>query len=54
MGWTYDYLLEGIGWATVQKMMIDAPRYIIPKDGDENRVLDTDEDIEKFVNSFNF
>lgn len=24
-GWTLDYLLHGIAWATVQRMLIDAP-----------------------------
>lgn len=26
-GWTWDYLLWGLPWVTIQKMMIDAPGY---------------------------
>lgn len=26
-GWSYNYLLWGISWANVQRMLIDAPFY---------------------------
>lgn len=32
--WTYDYLLHGIPWGTVQRMLIDAPRYDTEGSGD--------------------
>jgi len=27
MGWTWDYLNNGIPWAVVQRIMFDAPSY---------------------------
>lgn len=52
-GWTYDYLLHGIAWSTVQKMMLDAPSYRSEKDDDSNVVLtdDKSEEIAKYLNS---
>ena len=26
-GWTYDYLMNGVAWGLVERMMIDAPSY---------------------------
>jgi len=35
-GWTYDYLLWGIPWPIVQRMLIDAPSYESKK-GDSDK-----------------
>lgn len=52
-GWTYDYLMEGIGWLTVQKMMADAPSYEF-EDDDKGKTIDlrdaTEEELEKYLN----
>lgn|GEM_PF-798665 len=39
--WTWDYLLWGLPWATVQKMMIDAPGYEFEdaENGDDEKTL---------------
>ena len=34
-GWTYDYLLHGVAWSIVQRMMIDAPNYNSEKEEKE-------------------
>lgn len=56
-GWTYEYLLEGIGWLTVQKMMSDAPFYEYDK-GEEAKNIDlreaTEEELEKYLNEISF
>lgn len=26
-GWTYDYLMNGVAWGLVERMMVDAPSY---------------------------
>lgn len=36
MGWTWDYLLWGVKWHIVQKMLIDAPNYKYKKSEDES------------------
>ena len=53
--WTYDYLLHGIGWATLQKMIMDAPNYDYEKEDEKNIVLDDNnaDDIINYVNSLN-
>lgn len=52
-GWTYDYLLNGISWALVEKMMMDAPSYD-SGDGDTERYMDaTDGDAENIMNYIN-
>lgn len=54
MGWTYDYLKEGIAWALVQKMMMDAPSFDSSSDGEvQNIELDKEnaDDIMNYVNS---
>lgn len=38
-GWTYDYLLRGIAWGLVQRMMVDAPGYDYNAD-DDDTVID--------------
>ncbi len=52
-GWTYDYLLHGIAWSLVQRMMIDAPTYDM--DADDTVELDLNlengEQIMNYVNS---
>jgi len=52
-GWTYDYLLHGIGWPTVQKMMIDAPSFDIEDDSHEVIELSesNEQQILNYVNS---
>ena len=34
-GWTWEYLLWGVRWNYVQKMMIDAPGYEFENDEDD-------------------
>ena len=45
--WTWDYLHHGIGWATVQRMMVDQPSYNFDerKRGGVHVALTTDEGI---------
>lgn len=53
-GWTYDYLLHGIAWSLVQRMMIDAPSYDMDADGDTVEIdlnAENGEQIMNFVNS---
>lgn len=53
MGWTWDYLHEGIAWALVQKMMADAPSYDTSDKGARSIELDKEnaDDIMNYVNS---
>lgn len=56
-GWTYDYLLEGIGWLTVQKMMADAPSYEHESDNESKRVDLTEatpEELEKYLDEISY
>lgn len=56
-GWTYDYLLEGIGWLTVQKMMADAPSYEHESDDGSKRVDLTEatpEELEKYLDEISY
>ena len=52
-GWTYDYLMHGIPWAVVERMMIDAPSYDMDSKDEEIIQLTTEngEDIMNYVNS---
>lgn len=53
-GWTYDYLLHGIAWSLVQRMMIDAPSYDMNDDGGNVEMElneNNSEQIMNFVNS---
>ena len=55
-GWTYDYLVNGIAWSLVQRMMLDAPNYDVDANNgnnDEDIVLtkSNSEDIMKYVNN---
>ena len=52
-GWTYDYLLHGIAWSVVQRMMIDAPSYDMDDGGTETIELteSNSEQIMNYVNS---
>lgn len=56
-GWTLDYLLHGIPWGTVQRMLIDAPRVEDEdtKKEDTEIVLTDDnaDEVMKIINSFN-
>lgn len=52
-GWTYDYLLNGIAWSTVQKMMVDAPGFDADKDADVQNVQLTNENSESILNYIN-
>ena len=52
-GWTYDYLLNGIAWGLVQRMMIDAPGYDYEGDnGDDSLYLteDNGDDVLRYLN----
>ena len=54
MGWTYRYLTEGISWALVQKMMMDAPSYDSESSGETeivNLEKENANDIMNYVNS---
>ncbi len=53
-GWTYDYLLHGIPWSVVQRMMIDAPSYDFDNDNTAEEIElteDNNQQIMNFVNS---
>ena len=50
-GWTYDYLVNGIAWALVQRMMMDAPSYDFDAKDDEIVLTDKNaEAIKDYVN----
>lgn len=57
-GWTLDYLLHGIPWGTVQRMLIDAPGV---EDDEDTKKEDTEivltddnaDEVMKIINSFN-
>ena len=56
-GWTLDYLLHGIPWGTVQRMLIDAPG-VEDEDttkGDTEIVLTDDnaDEVMKLINRLN-
>ena len=56
-GWTLDYLLHGIPWGTVQRMLIDAPG-VEDEDTTKNdtEIVLTDDnadEVMKIINSFN-
>ena len=52
-GWTYEYLLHGVAWAQVQRMMVDAPGY--DPDGKKQRHIKLSQDnaqsIANYVNN---
>ena len=51
-GWTYDYLLHGIAWSVVQRMMIDAPSYDLDNGVEEIKLTENNgEQILNYVNS---
>lgn len=50
-GWTYDYLVNGIAWGLVQRMMIDAPNY--ESEGNDDEIELTEENGEKIMNYIN-
>ena len=50
-GWTYDYLVNGIAWGLVQRMMIDAPSYDIEIDDEIELTENNSENIMNYVNS---
>lgn len=52
-GWEYDYLIRGVSWATVVRMLIDAPTEVDKEDEEEEIIL-TDESaqsIAAYINS---
>ncbi len=51
-GWTYDYLLHGIPWSVVQRMMIDAPGYDLD-DGKETEIQLSEDNSEQIMNYIN-
>jgi hypothetical protein len=54
MGWTWDYLHNGISWAVVQRIMLDAPSYGKKEEQDEDTIRVTKENTEsiaKYINS---
>lgn len=51
-GWSLDYLLNGIAWSAVNRMMLDAPRYDVHNDSDEIQLTDNNsKDIMNYVNN---
>ena len=52
-GWTYDYLVNGIAWSLVQRMMLDAPSYDVDANDDEEIVLteSNSENVMNYINS---
>lgn len=56
-GWTLDYLLHGIPWGTVQRMLIDAPgvedEYTKKEDTEIVLTDDNADEVMKIINSFN-
>jgi hypothetical protein len=52
-GWTLDYLINGIAWSVVQRMMIDSPSYDTNTGEDEEIALteNNTEDIMNYVNN---
>lgn len=51
-GWSLDYLLHGIPWAIVKRMMVDAPAYD-PDGGKDDEVKLTSENQEQILNYVN-
>lgn len=55
-GWTLDYVLWGIDWRIVQRMMIDAPVYSSDDEKVKEKEIDlteqTAEDIEAMLQKF--
>lgn len=50
--WTYDYLLWGISWSTVMKMLSDGPRYDSDEKGEPIELTeDNAEEIIEMLNS---
>ena len=52
-GWEYDYLVRGVSWSTVVRMLIDAPA-TVDKDEEDEEITLTDENSEAiaaFINS---
>lgn len=41
-GWEYDYLVRGVSWATVVRMLIDAPATVDKDEEDEEITLTND------------
>ncbi|GHT09162.1 hypothetical protein FACS189432_05050 [Bacteroidia bacterium] len=51
-GWTYDYLVNGISWALVKRMMLDAPSYDLDGKDDEKEIVLTEEkEIMNYINN---
>ena len=51
-GWTYDYLLHGIAWSIVERMVVDAPSYDYD-DNDTTEISLTDDNGEQVMNFLN-
>jgi hypothetical protein len=52
-GWTYDYLLHGIAWSVVQRMMIDAPSYDLSDNNGVEEIELTENNSEQILNFVN-
>ena len=50
--WTWDYLHHGLPWATIQRMLIDAPSIETEKDG-KKHVEITPDNVDDIINSIN-
>lgn len=52
-GWEYDYLVRGVSWTTVVRMLIDAPA-VVDKEGEDEEITLTEDNAEAiaaFINS---
>ena len=53
-GWTLDYLLHGIPWGTVQRMIIDAPGVEDGEDGKgDTEIVLTDDNADEVLRMIN-
>jgi len=47
-GWEYDYLVRGVSWATVVRMLIDAPA-TVDKDEEDEEITLTNENAQQIA-----
>lgn len=52
-GWTYDYLVNGVAWGLVERMMIDAPSYDTDSDPNVQQITLTESNQEQVLNYVN-
>lgn len=47
-GWEYDYLVRGVSWSTVVRMLIDAPA-TVDKDEEDEEITLTNENAQQIA-----